>query len=41
MIISDTYGFAIGETEKCKTPVAVAGRVLAHTYEDWWTFEPG
>ena len=41
MIVSDTFGFAIGETEECKTPVAVAGRVLAHTYEDWWCFEPG
>ena len=41
MIVSDTYGFAIGETDDCKTPVAVAGRVLAHPYEDWWCFEPG
>ena len=41
MIVSDTYGFSIGETEYCKTPVAVAGRVLAYTYEDWWAFEPG
>lgn len=40
-IISDTFGFAIGETEECKTPVAVAGRVLAYPYEDWWCFEPG
>jgi hypothetical protein len=40
-VISDTFGFAIGETDKAKTPIAVAGRVLAHTYEDWWTFEPG
>ena len=40
-IISDTYGFAIGQTEQCQTPVAVAGRVLAYPYEDWWTFEPG
>lgn len=40
-IISDTFGFAIGETEECQTPVAVAGRVLAYPYEDWWTFEPG
>lgn len=40
-IISDTYGFAIGETIKNKIPIAVAGRVLAYTYEDWWTFEPG
>lgn len=28
-VISDTYGFAIGETEQCKTPVAIVGRVLA------------
>lgn len=40
-IISDTFGFAIGETDECKTPVAIAGRVLAYPYEDWWTFEPG
>lgn len=40
-IISDTFGFAIGETEYAKTPIAISGRVLAHTYEDWWTFEPG
>lgn len=29
-IVSDTFGFAIGETEECKTPLAVAGRVLAY-----------
>ena len=29
-IVSDTFGFAIGETDKCKTPLAVAGRVLAY-----------
>lgn len=40
MIISDTFGFAIGRNEG-NAPVAVAGRVLAHTYEDWWCFEPG
>lgn len=33
-IISDTYGFTIGQTEECQTPIAVAGRVLAYTYED-------
>ena len=33
-IISDTYGFTIGQTEECKTPIAVAGRVLAYTFED-------
>lgn len=29
-IVSDTYGFAIGENDTCKTPLAVAGRVLAY-----------
>lgn len=29
-IVSDTYGFAIGETNDCKTPLAVSGRVLAY-----------
>ena len=29
-IVSDTFGFSIGETETHKTPLAVAGRVLAH-----------
>ena len=32
-IISDTFGFAIGETDDCKTPIAVSGRVLAYPYE--------
>lgn len=40
-IISDTYGDAMGQTEKCKTPIAVAGRVLAYTYEDKETYELG
>lgn len=33
-IISDTYGSIMGETDDCKTPIAVAGRVLAYTHED-------
>ena len=33
-IISDTFGFCIGETEDCKTPIAVTGRVLAYPYEN-------
>ena len=33
-IVSDTFGFAIGETDACKTPIAVSGRVLAYGYED-------
>ena len=40
-VISDTFGFAIGETEFCKTPVAVAGRVLAFPYEDINTYSAG
>lgn len=33
LICSDTYGFAIGETDECKCPIAVAGRVLAYPLE--------
>lgn len=33
-IVSDTFGFAIGETNTCKTPIAASGRVLAYGYED-------
>lgn len=33
-IVSDTFGFAIGQTLKAKTPTAVSGRVLAYLYED-------
>ena len=29
-VISDTFGFAIGETDECKTPLAVSGRVLVY-----------
>ena len=29
-IVSDTFGFSIGQTNECKTPLAVAGRVLAY-----------
>lgn len=32
-VISDTFGFAIGETKQAKTPIAVSGRVLAYPYE--------
>lgn len=32
-IVSDTYGFAIGETNECKTPIAATGRVLVYLYE--------
>ena len=33
-IVSDTFGFAIGETDTCKTPIAASGRVLAYGFED-------
>ena len=40
-IISDTYGFGIGETKKCKTPIASTGRVLAYPLEDKNSYQPG
>ena len=40
-IVSDTFGFAIGQTEICGTPIAVCGRVLAYPYEDISEFAPG
>ena len=40
-VISDTFGFAIGETEEAKTPIAVSGRVLVYTYEDRNSYAPG
>lgn len=32
-IISDTFGFNIGETKNEKIPIAISGRVLAYCYE--------
>ena len=29
-VVSDTFGFAIGETDDCKTPLAVSGRALVY-----------
>lgn len=40
-IVSDTFGFAIGETDKCKTPLAVAGRVLAYCEGDRYSYHSG
>lgn len=40
-IISDTFGFAIGETDECKCPIAVSGRVLAYPYEDRYSYQAG
>ena len=40
-IISDTFGFSIGETNKAETPIAVCGRVLAYPYENRYKFTAG
>ena len=40
-IVSDTFGFSIGKTEENNVPVAIAGRVLAYTYEPRETFVAG
>lgn len=40
-IVSDTFGFAIGETEINKTPLAVSGRVLAYPNEPRESYHAG
>lgn len=40
-ISSDTWGFSQGETEKAKTHIAVAGRVLAHPYRNRNEYKSG
>lgn len=40
-IISDTFGHVMGESENCKTPLAVAGRVLAYPYRDRYKYHAG
>ena len=40
-IVSDTYGFSIGETEENKTPLAVAGRVLAYVTGNKFDYHAG
>ena len=40
-IVSDTFGFAIGQTEKSKTAIAASGRVLAYPHEPRRTYKPG
>lgn len=40
-IVSDTFGFAIGKTEKCGLPIAVSGRVLAIPYRDRYEYKAG
>ena len=40
-VSSDTWGFSQGETEKAKTHIAVAGRVLVYPYQDRENYHPG
>ena len=40
-VVSDTFGFAIGQTENAQTPIAVCGRVLVYPYEDRNSYTPG
>lgn len=40
-IISDTYGNLMGETDDCKTPIAVAGRVLVYPYQNRENYHAG
>lgn len=40
-IISDTFGFAEGQTEKADTPIAVSGRVLAYTHRNRYEYHAG
>ena len=38
-IVSDTFGMAIGQSERCNTPTAASGRVLAYPYESLEEFK--
>lgn len=40
-VVSDTFGFAIGETEGKTTPLAVAGRVLAYCAGNRYDYNAG
>jgi hypothetical protein len=40
-ILSDTYGYALGETIECKLPIAVSGRVLVYCDTPNEELEPG
>ena len=40
-VISDTFGHAMGYTENCQTPLAVAGRVLVYTYQNRNNYHAG
>ena len=38
-IVSDTYGFSVGKSQKNNTPTAASGRVLAYPYESLEEFK--
>ena len=40
-VVSDTFGFVIGETENTKLPIAVSGRVLVYPYENKINYNAG
>lgn len=40
-IVSDTFGFSIGKSDKAQTPLAVSGRVLAHPAESIESYQIG
>lgn len=40
-IISDTFGMAVGESDKAKTPIGVSGRVLAYPYKNRTKYNVG
>lgn len=40
-IITDTFGYSQGKTEKANTPIAVSGRVLAYTYQPRENYQAG
>ena len=40
-VSSDTWGFSQGETDRAKTPIAVAGRVLVYPFQERENYKPG
>ena len=40
-VISDTFGCSVGQSDKAKTPLGVAGRVLVYTYQNRNNFKVG
>lgn len=40
-VISDTFGCSVGQSDKAKTPIGVAGRVLVYPYQDRNNYKVG